>query len=207
MKRIDNTKAKRSLISRVLPRREKQAFGAIEVYPKRVTFKTQNKGERVYILVRAHVITNLGWILRLGFMSILPLVLFIFLDYFNVDLSFMSTSDIVLLVLAYYVSVLASGLMNLLGWYYNVYLVTSERILHYVFKPLSTYKISEAEIENIQDVSQSSVGFLPNVFGFGDILVQTAATRNKFYFRAVPRPVWFRDVIADLANLTRTNEP
>ncbi len=161
----------------------------------------------MYVLARAHVVTNLGWIIRLAMSSTIPLFIFAFIDYFSVRIDFVPTNIIVLLLLAYYLTLATMAIMYLSAWYFNIYLVTSERILHYKFSPLSSYKVSEAEIENIQDVSQISIGFLPNLVGYGDILVQTAATRNKFYFRAVSRPVWFRDVITDLAKLVRTNEP
>ena len=93
--------------------------------------------------------------------------------------------------------------MQFIKWYYNLYLVTSERIIHYFFRPLGGYKVAETEIENIQDVSQASIGFLPNIFGYGDIMVQTASIKNKFFFKAVPHPIWFRDVIADLSRLVK----
>lgn len=199
--------AKRSVVSRILPRRESRAFGSINVYPRKIAFETQNPGEKVYILARAHIITNFGWMIRVAALSTLPLLIFIFVDYFEVSLEFIPPNLTGLMVISYYISIASVAIQNLMNWYYNIYLVTSERIIDYDFRALSAYKISEAEIENIQDVSQMSIGFLPNLFGYGDVVVQTAATRNRFYFRAVPKPVWFRDVIADLAALVRTNEP
>lgn len=198
---------KRSLLSRILPRREVQAFGAIEVYPRKIKFRTQNPGEKVYLLVRAHIITNVGWIIRFAVLNVVPILVLEFFNYFNLDTGFIAYDYVVLVLLVYYVTITAGALMSFLRWYYNIYLVTSQRILHYEYRPLSVYKVSEAEIENIQDVSQQSIGFLPAIFGYGDIKVQTAANRSRFYFRAVPRPVWFRNVIADLAALVRSYEP
>ena len=197
----------RSVVTKILPRREVQAFGSIEVYPKRVRFRTQNPGEKVYLLVRAHIITNIGWIFRFAMLATIPVVVFALFNYLAIDFGFFTEEYVGLLLVAYYVSILSTALMNLLSWYYNIYLVTSERVLHYEFRPLLSYKISEAEIENIQDVSQVSVGFVPNMFGYGDIRIQTAANKSRFFFRAVPRPVWFRDVIADLSSLVRAYEP
>ena len=79
--------------------------------------------------------------------------------------------------------------------------------MHYEFVPLLAYKVSEAEIENIQDVSQVSIGFFPNMFGYGDIRIQTASNKSRFFFKAVPKPIWFRNVIADLSSLVRAYEP
>lgn len=198
---------KNKIVAKILPRRESRAFGSISVYPKQLTFETQNPGEKVYILARAHILTNIGWIIRAAGLSTIPLFLLYFVDYFNVNIDFIPNGLIVLMIAAYYLSIVALVLMNLMNWYYNIYLVTSDRVIDYDFKALSAYKVSEAEIENVQDVSQMSVGFLPNMFGYGDIMVQTASSRNKFYFKAVPKPSWLRDVIADLASLVRTEEP
>ncbi|KKQ34763.1 MAG: hypothetical protein US52_C0048G0006 [candidate division WS6 bacterium GW2011_GWA2_37_6] len=198
---------RRSLIARVLPRREKRAFGAIEIYPKRLRFLTQNPGEVVYILARAHVIVNLGWAFRLAFLSVVPLVGLYFMDYLQLGIGFVTDELIALIILVYYLMLAGSFIMNLMSWYYDIYLVTSERIIHYDFNPLTSYHVAEAEIENIQDVTQSTIGFLPNIFGYGDITVRTASSKNKFYFKAVPHPVWFRDVIADLSRLIRAKEP
>lgn len=198
---------KNRTVAKILPRRESRAFGSINVYPKKVTFETQNPGEEVYILARAHVITNIGWIFRVAALSTIPLFLLYFVDYFNVSIDFIPYQLTVLMLVAYYLSLVALSLMNLMNWYYNIYLVTSDRVMDYDFRAMAAYKVSEAEIENIQDVSQMSIGFFPTMFGYGDILIQTASSRNKFYFRAVPKPAWIRDVIVDLASLVRTNEP
>ncbi|MBN1332110.1 PH domain-containing protein [Candidatus Dojkabacteria bacterium] len=204
---VEREAAQRSVITRILPKREVQAFGSIEVYPKKVRFRTQNPGEKVYLLVRAHVITNIGWIIRVAILSAMPIFAFSIFNYLRIEFGFFSEEYVILVLFAYYISVVASALMNLLSWYYNIYLVTSERVLQYEFRPLLAYKVSEAEIENIQDVSQVSIGFFPNIFGYGDIRVQTAANKSRFFFRAVPKPVWFRNVIADLSSLVRAYEP
>lgn len=203
----DTRNSRKSIIRRIFPKHESSAFGSLEIYPRRLRFKTQNPGERVYILVRGHVITNFGWVFRSAFLFMLPVLVIILLSSLEFDLDLIPSDLLTIGLMAYYLTVIVRVIANIAKWYYNVYLVTGERILHYRFRPLSMYKISEAEIENIQDVSQSSIGLMPNMFGYGDILVQTASRQNKFYFRSVPRPVWFRDVITDLSRLTRVNEP
>ncbi len=61
--------------------------------------------------------------------------------------------------------------------------------------------------DNIQDISQKVLGFLPAAFNYGDIRIQTASERNQFYLKAVPDPTWFRDVISDLSKLVTQDEP
>ncbi len=205
--RVAKNLAQQKELRKVLPKREHKAFGAISVYPKRFHFKTQNPGERIYIVARSHIITNLGWISRVILLSVAPVMLMYFFNYFGVGIDIIASVESSLLIMGFYLSLITMIFMNFLSWYYNIYLVTSERIIRYSFRSLGGYRVAETEIENIQDVSQVSVGFLPNIFGFGDIVIQTASTRNKFHFKAVPHPIWFRDVIADLSRLIRTNEP
>lgn len=198
---------KNRLLNRILPKRETKAFGSLEIYPKRLRFKTQNSGEKIFILARAHIITNLGWIIRISILSVIPIIAGIAFTEYNLDLGFLESGIVMFLVVGFYLSLSTSALLNLMSWYYDLYLVTSSRIIHYEYQPLASYRISEAEINNIQDVTQSTIGFAPSLFGYGDIIVRTASSRNKFYFRAVPKPLWFRDVITDLARLSRVGEP
>lgn len=42
---------KNKIVAKILPRRESRAFGSISVYPKQLTFETQNPGRRyIYLL-------------------------------------------------------------------------------------------------------------------------------------------------------------
>lgn len=199
--------SRKSVLRKIFPKHEKSAMGSLEVFPREIRFKTQNPGERVYVLARAHIITNFGWIVRTALLVVLPILVFILLETIGFDINNLPEDILAISLMAYYLTISIQAIANIAKWYYNIYLVTSERMIHYKFKPLAMYKVSEAEISNIQDVSQSSIGLIPNIFGYGDILLQTASRHNKFYFRSVPKPLWFRDVITDLARLTRVYEP
>ena len=92
-------------------------------------------------------------------------------------------------------------LARFIDWYFDIYLVTSERIIHSEFQILKGKTLSEAPLKNIQDVQQKIIGFFPSMFNYGDVIVQTAAEKGKFDFKSVPDPTWFMNVISDLAKL------
>lgn len=206
-------------IQQVLPRAKKSVFGQLDIYPAKVRFASQNPGERIFILVRQHVFTNFGWILRASIVFVLPVVLVILIDIagsqfpeFFVDgvniRSLLPDTLWFILALIYYTTLTTYIFAKFMDWYFDIYLVTSERFIHSEFRILTGKFISEAPLANIQDVSQSVVGLFPAIFDFGDVVVRTAAERGKFSFRSVPNPTWFRDVITDLAKIVEnTNEP
>jgi hypothetical protein len=196
----------------ILPREESRMFGQLDVYPPRVTFGGQNKGERIFIMVRQHILTNLGWVIRTAILIVAPFLVSIAIDYASgifpqsfpdgvAVLKLLPAMVWIGLGLIYYSSVFTYAFANYIDWYFDIYFVTSERIIHNEFVFLKGKSVSEAPLENIQEVSQSVIGFLPSIFNYGDVIVQTAAEKGKFFFHSVPDPAWFTDVLADLAKI------
>lgn len=184
-----------------------EIMGTLAIMPKGLTFQTQNKGERVYIKTRPHPLVNIGWITNFTLLAILPGVVYLIFNAIPLNLDFSdfipNAFTLVVVLLAYYSILLTYFLFNFIDWYYDIYLVTNERILNIEFEPIRSHRISEANLRNIEDVSESVIGVLPSLFNYGDVKVQTAARQDLFVFKAVPDPAWFRDVIVDLARFTR----
>lgn len=213
-------------LGQILPRNKRSMFGTLEVYPHEVRFATQNKGERIFIKTRSHFIINIGWLFNTLFFGLVPLISTVGLNLvkivFNsiglVDLSiFLSEiEDLIytipftvwlMLALTYYTFLMSFALIKFLNWYFNIYLVTNERVLHMTYTAFTGKRVAETSLENIEDISQKTIGFLPAIFNFGDIRIQTAAKKGQFLLRHVPDPSWFRDVISDLAKLVESHEP
>ncbi|MBW7954016.1 MAG: hypothetical protein QY330_02595 [Candidatus Dojkabacteria bacterium] len=197
-------------IREILPKPRKSLLGTLDVYPKGVEFATQDRGESVYILVRRHVITNLGWMLRVLAFLITPIIVIAAIEWaiasfpeflprgFNLW-DFVSVGSWVLLALIYYSTVISYAFAKLLDWYFDIYLITSQRFIHIEFRILTGKFVSEASLKNIEDIRQNVVGILPALFDYGDIIVTTASDRGKFLFESVPDPTWFRNVLTDLS--------
>ena len=112
-----------------------------------IKFAAQNPRERVFVFLRAHPITNVGWLFRSAVSLVIPLFLFGFFSAFPLDVSgipllndFVLTDTFpraVLISTIGYYSLMFTGIMrNFLNWYYNIYMVTNERVIDYNFTHL-----------------------------------------------------------------------
>ena len=195
---------KEEKINKILPEKKEGVISSVIIKPDKLEFETQNPDEKVFILLRRHYITNLGWILSSAFFALLPVIISGLLAFFEVDL--LSTfnikeSYVAVVLLLWYLFVVTSSFMKFLDWYFNIYIITNERILDFDFNPFAYHKISEASLDSIEDATQESIGMLPMFFNYGDVYIQTAGQRREFDFTSVSSPSWVRDKIMDLRDL------
>lgn len=190
-------------LEKVVPQKFSKWFGSIQYRPSKVNFATQNPDERVYLVIRMHWIRNIGWILNYIFYSTIPFILLTALNLLNISVSFLSFTNYTLILLIYYSLLLTGLIRNFFDWYYDVYIVTNERILDYEFKPFVGYTLTEAPLDSIQDVEEKSLGFLADIFDYGSIKVRTASTAGELSFDYIADPVQVRDTISDLAKIIK----
>jgi len=188
-------------LDRLVPDNMSKWFGSIEYRPRSMFFGTQNEGEKVYLLVRRHWIKNLGWIVNNIIYSIAPILILLVLERFNVDITFISFKVFFIIVLAYYSIIFTNVLRNFYDWYFDVYIVTNERVLEYEFKPFVSYKVTEAELGNIEDVEESGKGIVADLFNYGDLIIRTASRHGEIAFDAIPDPTRVRDILMNLVEV------
>ncbi len=70
----------------------------------------------------------------------------------------------------------------------SVLFVTSEKIAQVLYKTIFNRKISQISLGEIQDVTVTQNGFIPRVFNFGTLVVETAGEQNNYLFEYVPFP-------------------
>ncbi|NTW89740.1 MAG: PH domain-containing protein [Candidatus Moranbacteria bacterium] len=87
--------------------------------------------------------------------------------------------------------------------YFDVWIITNERIVNIEQKDLFTRRVSELRFHTIQDVTSEVNGILPSILDFGDVLVQTAGESPRFIFHNIPNPVGVKDTIMKLAERGR----
>jgi len=166
------------------------AFG---YFPDNVDFETREKKEKIVLLLRRHPITNLTWILTGGLMVLAPILL----SFFPL-LSFLPTNFQLVAILGWYLVSIAFILEGFLTWFFNVNIVTDERIIDIDFHNLIYKEVSDAKIDKIQDVTYKMGGVVRTIFDYGDVYVQTAAEIPAFEFLAVPKPARVARVLQDL---------
>lgn len=176
--------------------REKCATNPITAFvpkPLKTFFASQANEEDVVLLLRKHPITQLPWIFTAIVAALLPLFLanFQFFSFFPSNYMFAAYVGWYLLLLGFIIE-------SFLSWFFNVYIITDERIVDVDFLSLIYRNISSAKIDNIEDVSSETSGALRSVFNFGTVRIQTAAEKTEFEFEDVPQPNKVIALINDL---------
>ncbi|MDD5396923.1 MAG: PH domain-containing protein [Candidatus Moranbacteria bacterium] len=99
------------------------------------------------------------------------------------------------------VVLLALWLFGFLIWvdyYFDIWIITSERIVNIEQKGLFTRHVSELRYNKIEDITTEVTGFFPTILNFGDVKIQTAAEEAEFRFRTVSDPYRIKNIIMEL---------
>jgi hypothetical protein len=170
--------------------------------PTNIRFETQEEEEIVELFLRQHPIVNLPWIILTGFLIIAPTILFpIFLRIIPVSLP---TGYIIIATAFWYVATFGFALTNFLQWFFNIFIVTNERIVDIDFKFLLYKHFSQAELNKVQDISFTASGIAATLFNYGNVNVETAGEMPTIEFEMVPRPQVVVETIRSLAENTKS---
>ncbi|MDO9231193.1 MAG: PH domain-containing protein [bacterium] len=170
-------------------------------------FEGQKNGEEILMVIHRHWFNILT-----HFSVIFFMILFLFGSYFLTAILFDEFSEQLLLNLTAFMRSLFFTFLWLLffaiwiDYYFDVWIVTSERIINIEQKGLFTRVVSELELEKIQDVTTDVRGVIPTFLNYGHILIQTAGERERFIFRNVPDPYAIKDTIMKLQNELENKE-
>lgn len=151
--------------------------------PAGVRFETQAEEEEIILLLRKHWITNIPWLFIGVLLIIAPLVL----RWFPL-LTFLPTRYQLIAVVIWYLLTTIIIFERFLTWYFNVYIVTDERVVDIDFHNLIYKEVSDAKIDRVQDITYKMGGFIRTLFHYGDVYIQTAGAEPNFDFLAVPHP-------------------
>lgn len=82
-----------------------------------------------------------------------------------------------------------------INYYFDVWIVTNERIIDIEQIALFKRVVAEQKITRVQDVTSEVIGMVPTLLDFGNIHVQTAGAEKRFIFEEVPHPNEIKRVI------------
>ena len=170
-------------VSHSAPGRWHNPLSSFCYMPNNVKFETMETNERIVLFLRPHIITNIPWIIIAVVLLLAPSVL----DSFPL-LAFLPDEFQLVAVLGWYLVSAAFILEKFLTWFFNIYIMTDERLIDIDFYNLIYREISETKIDKIQDVTFKMGGAVRAIFNYGDVYIQTAGTVPNFDFMAVPNP-------------------
>lgn len=168
--------------------------------PKGIKFQTQKETETIILFLRPYFLTNLPWILLSIILIFLPLVIAIFLPMFGINL--LSSAVIIhfatVYLIFYYLILFSYMLITFLTWFYNIFIVTADRIVDINYSDIVVHNVSETKLNHIEDVRYAQSGFIPTLFNYGDLFAQTAGEMENFEAHSIPKPKEATDIIANL---------
>ena len=201
---LKSPKALKSYLARIKDASGPRPLAAFSSFPPKTEFTGQDRGENIVLLLRQHPAVLIPQVGMIIFLLLAPLIVPPLINLVNIELSpgdYMFGIGLGLLWMLLAISVAA---VTFFKWFFNVNIVTNERIVDIDFDQLFNHKVSEAQLEKIEDISHTAVGMWAVIFDFGSVYVQTAAEQREFEFRRVPRPRDVQDTINDLLELKQT---
>lgn len=169
-------------------------FKSFIAKPSNIHLDIQDKNEKIILVLRQHLITQVkGSLVLLLAIFLIPSLLSFsgFLDI--LPLKFLSAFNVFWMIISF-------GLVtqSFLIWFFNVYIITDERVIDVDFASMIYRNVSSAKIENIEDVTAQTTGPLAAVFDYGTILIQTAGEKTQFEFDHVPQPAKVTKLLNEL---------
>ncbi len=169
-------------------------------------FESQLDSEKIYLVVREHPALLA---LRLGLLALLALIGIgahaVIPGLLGDLLTGAGQLAFSLLFYTYYL-VLLVGLLFICSFYYlSLQIITDMRMVDVDQAGLFRRKVTEIQIENVEEVTSTAHGLLSTVFNFGNVLVQTSSAQNEFEFENVAKPEQIKKLILDLYEQRRKN--
>lgn len=110
----------------------------------------------------------------------------------------------IIFVSSYYLFLWLFSFFSFIDYYLDVWIITNERIIDIQQRGFFSRIISEQRLYRIQDVTSEVNGWLPTIFKYGNVYIQTAGSQQRFFFQEVPNPDLIRDTIIKLIEKTKS---
>jgi len=162
-------------------------------FPDHVKFVNQDPEEKVVLLLRKHPVTNIKWIFFAFIMILIPSFLPLFEFFESLPFEY-----ITMITLMWYLFTFTFVLERFLVWFFHVSIITDERIIEVDFVHLFYREITDANIDQIQDVTVEVGGGIRTFMHFGNVVIQTAAEVPKIELEDIPGPDMVARILRDL---------
>lgn len=175
-----------------------QLFATFIDKPSGIRFKNQHVHEKILLVIRRHWISNVSWIFVSFLLFLIPFFVMYFFSISTITKIEIPTGFLFLGTIFWYLGVFGYILINFLFWFYNVGIVTNERIIDVDFPYLLYSEVTIAMLSKIEDITDKRSGFLSVFFDYGNVFVQTAGTEVNIEFMGIPKPAIVARTISEL---------
>ena len=142
-------------------------------------FPGQREGEEVLMVIHKHTIVYVKVILAFFLIVLLPIILF--LSFWFATHTSAGNYQVNLIVGIFTVMFFLYGLLfTCIRWIdeqFDVFVITNDRLIDITQITFFKRSVASTPLEQIQDTTGGVSGFLPTLFHYGTLTVQTAAGR------------------------------
>jgi len=166
--------------------------------PAGVNFIDILKEETLLLMLRKHFLTNFPWIISAIGLILVPFILAAINSFGILPFDFLPSTYIIFILFLYYFFVSGFIFVHYLTWFYNIGLVSNQRIIDIDFSSLVFENVDATKLSQVEDVGYVQIGIIRSIFDYGDVRIHTAGPTSNFDFLAVPHPGRIINVINDL---------
>lgn len=160
--------------------------------PPHTSYEGEDKDEQILYVLRQSFWTNVPWILGLIILVLIPFFVLPLLP------NFITFNLKIVMFMFWYLVLYGYAFQRFINWFFNVYIISTKKIIDVDFHGILYKNISEAPISSIEDVTSEVKGAFGVIFNVGDVMIQTAGESREFDFAGVDNPSKVRDIISDL---------
>ena len=170
-------------------------------FPRNTSFLGKEDDESVVLILRKHWQFLLPTILECIFLLLLPFILSVIIPNLPNRGLFVFALFLVSLLIS-----LSLLIYRYVRWFYNVNIITDQRVIDMDFETLFSHKTTEARLEKVEDITFKQIGILSNLFDIGSIYIQTAGAKSEIEFKEIHNPKQVQDILSDLLESKKKGE-
>ena len=162
-------------------------------------FSGQNKDEEVLYVIHRHWFNIIINFIPIFFMTLLLLGSHLFLPTLLPEFTVGLAGQLFMFIESIFAMIIWVLLFLIwIDYYFDVWIITTKRVVDIEQKGLFSRKVSEARYDKIQDITTEVKGIIPTILNYGNVLIQTAAEKEKFVFTQIADPYGIKDMLMHL---------
>ncbi len=164
-----------------------------------LSFPGQLPNEKAILIVRRHQIVLVWFLFYLAILIALPIFVYAnFNSLFGFSLNGAAMSVFLFIVGLYLLFIAILTFFTFIDYYLDVWIITDQRILSIEQRGFFNRIINEVRYERIQDITSVVPGLIATYFKYGNILIQTAAEKERMILKQIPDPIETRRLISEI---------
>ncbi len=146
--------------------------------------------DKIILFTRKHWFSFIGQAFLSVLLVLIPIILMVLALHFKHHFTRGLIADFLVLGLSiYYLIIMTYIFTAWLTFYYDIYLVTKDAVIDVTQQGFFGRRISQVSLLRVQDVTSTVQGFFPTLFGYGNVLVESAGEQSQnFLIQSVPKP-------------------